>query len=269
MTGIIIRRGDVMQSRNGELQQRRDGSFAWKTATGAIRMLPGLRAAWTMGSFNQAGNQFDFSGQTRNLIYNGNPLYNYRGIAPFIRLDGTGDYLSRADEAALDITGTETYVATDARGLSMGCWVYPQVGSAEQAIIGKWNENAVNQRSYLIDLTAGDVFRARITSAGTAATIDTVTSSVSVSTAAWYFVEMTYDPSTRLAINVNGTIDENVAGIAASLHSGTADLNVGARDNGASVLFTGRVSLAWLCAMYHTDPLTQSIWHHTRALYGR
>jgi len=267
--GVTVRRGDVMRSRSGELQNRHDASFAWKTEIDLVRELPGLRGSWKMNSFDNTGALYGFSGQTRTLTYNGNPQYNYVGLVSFLWFDGTGDYLDRADEGALDITGTETTVATAARGLTMGCWVFPQSTGAEQAIIGKWNENGVNERSYLIDLTATNNFRARISTAGTAATIDSVTSSVTVTDSVWYYVEMTFDPSTRLAINVNGTIDELVAGVGASVYSGAANFVVGARDNGASALLTGRVSLAWLCAAYHTDTLTQAVYQHTRALYGR
>lgn len=261
-----------MRSRAGELQTRHDATFSWKTAINAVHNLPGLRGAWTMGSFDQAGDQYDLSGQGRTLGYNGNPTYSNAGLIPFLLLDGVGDFLDRADEAALDITGTETYIAGSRRGLTMGIWVYPTVVSAQQDIIGKWNTaGAVNQRSYMIRLLNTNVFQAMITLNGAAATLVTVNSTVAVSASQWYFVEMAYSPTARsnlLTINVNGTID-SVAAATASLHSGTANLVIGASDNGAANLLTGRVSLAWLCAMYHQSYQMQAVYQHTRALYGR
>ena len=85
--------------------------------------LPGLVGFWPMSSVQRStGNAYDLSGQTRTLTYNGNPTYNINNdFAPYIRLDGTGDFLSRADETDLDILGTETIYASTVRGLTLGC----------------------------------------------------------------------------------------------------------------------------------------------------
>jgi len=240
----------------------------------AILCTGGLRGCWPMAKFDASAGACSASGVT-TLDENGDCLYGIDGLAPYIQFDGTGDHLDRADDALLSITGTEAYVDAAWRGLTMGCWVYPQEVDSEQAVIGKWNENGVNHRSYLIDLTAGNVFRARISQSGAAATINTVTSTVSVAINTWYYVAMAFDPSTRLAINVNGTVDELLVGIQADVDDNDSEFNVGARDNGASAYLQGRVSLAWVCAMYHedgttpTDHVTQAIYHHSRAMYGR
>ena len=269
------RRARRVDDRATDFQRTYDTSFAWKTGIAAILCTGGVRGCWPMSSFSGAGDARDLSGNVQTLSEHDDCLYGIDGLAPYVQFDGDGDYLSRADESTLSITGTEIYVADAWKGLSMGCWVYPQEIDSEQAVIGKWNENAVDHRSYLIDLTAGNVFRARISQNGQAGTINTVSSTVDVVADAWYFVSMAFDPSTRLAINVNGTITETVAGIQADVDDNESEFNVGARDNGASVYLEGRVSLAWLCAMYHedgtdpTDHVTQALYHHTRALYGR
>ncbi|NJO31403.1 MAG: hypothetical protein HC874_30490 [Richelia sp. SL_2_1] len=66
------------------------------------------------------GNVYDLSGQGRTLTYNGNPTFNYTGLVPYVSLDGTGDFLSRADETDLDILGTETIYNSAVRGLTLG-----------------------------------------------------------------------------------------------------------------------------------------------------
>ena len=271
MIGTTNRQAAVMTSRGGELQTRHDAAFAWKTAVAAVLNLPGLRMAHTMGDIDAGPSIYNVGGQARGYTSNDDPTFGYAGLVPYCALDGTGDYLSRADEAPLDITGGETYVVAAQRGLSMGIWVYPTVVDATQDIIGKWNTNGVDERSYLIRLRNTNVFQGNISSAGTAATVTSVNSTVTVTADAWYFVELTYSPSGQsnlLTINVNGTVD-SVAANRASLHSGAANFIVGASDNGASNLLTGRVSLDWLCAMYHADYLTQAMYHHTRAMYGR
>ena len=269
------RRARRVDDRATDFQRTYDASFSWKTAVASILCTGGLRGCWPMSAFNASGDARDVSGNVQTLSESGDCLYGIDGLAPYVQFDGTADYLSRADESSLSITGTELYVAVAWRGLSMGCWVYPQEIGAEQAVIGKWNENTVDQRSYLIDLTATNFFRARISQNGTAATINTVTSTVAVTADTWYFVSMAFDPSARLAINVNGTMTETVAGIQADVDDNASAFVVGARDNGAAVPLEGRVSLAWLCAMYHedattpTDHVSQALYHHTRALYGR
>jgi len=107
--------------------------------------LPGLRGFWPMSSFNEAGNAYDMSEQGRVMTYNGNPLYNYDGVVPYVALDGIGDFLSRADEAGLDIIGTETYVDGAVHGLTLGGWFYfdNALGSNEK-LIAKWDTTAGN-----------------------------------------------------------------------------------------------------------------------------
>jgi len=267
---VQLRNDELIAMLRGEFQSRYEPNFAWKSQQAVIAGKHGLRGSWTAGAFDSNGDVYGAGtfGAGALLTYNGNPLFGLDDLVAYLELDGAGDYLSRVDSANLDITGTETYVKAADRGLTMGMWVYPQSVGALQAVIGKWNENGVNQRSYLIDLTAGNVFRARVSSAGTALTISSISSTVAVSADTWYYVEMMFDPSARLAINVNGTIDELVAGVAASIHSGTANFNVGAQDNGASNLLTGRTSAGWLCAMYHQDYFSQVSFEQTRAMYG-
>jgi len=268
------RRSRATDNRSTDFQRRYDPNFSWKTLQGVFSALPGLRAGWTMGAFDETGDVYGVStlGTGRILDYNGNPQFGAVGLAPYIALDGTGDYLNAPDDAGLDITGLETYVVAANSGLTMGCWVYPTSVAGVQAVMGKWDENGVDERSYLIDLN-GTAFRARISNDGTAGTLTTVSSTVTAAVNHWYCVQMSYDPSARLMISVNGTVTETVAGVIASLHPGSADLYIGTRDGGAALL-TGRVGMAYLTCMYYedattpTDHMTQSIFHHTRALYG-
>lgn len=253
----------------GDFQRRYEPNFAWKSAASSLIGLPGLRGTWTFGDIDAGPSVYNAGGQARGLTVAGNPTFGHDNLVPYCLLDGVGDYYSRADEAALDITGAETYIVPASRGLSMGIWVYPTVIGATQDIIGKWNTGP-DDRSYLIRLLNTNVFQVLVSSAGTLATVANTNSTVAVSANNWYFVEMTYSPtgqSNLLTINVNGTITSAAAGTA-SLHSGAADFVVGASDNGASNLLTGRVSLSWLCAMYHPDYLTEVIREQSRAMYG-
>lgn len=274
MIGTISRRSDVMRSRAGELQPRHDGSLAWKTAVSLIRNLPGLRGAWTMGSLDENGDQFDLSGQGRTLGYNGNPIYGYSSLIPVISLDGTGDYLNRADEAGLDILGTETYIGPVRRGLTFGGWFRPGRLTASEFLIGKGTTAAAASSYWIIfrGTVAGDPIRFAVSDGAANDTVD-VTLSTAPVVDEWLFACARYDPSTEIkvwAAQSDGLeSNTNAVGIPAALNNSNADFTIGAPSGAASALLQGYASLCFLCAMHLTDSLVSAIWHHTRALYGQ
>lgn len=238
------------------------------TFAGEFLGLPGLRGYWPMGAFDSSGNAIDQSGNARTLTYNGGapgPLYNYTTQGgPYIDLDGTGDYLSRADEAGLDILGTESYVATAVRGLTLGGWFYFDRLAADEHLLGKLG--ASGQFSYrIVKLVSGNVVRLAISGNGTAqSTVDTA----AVSTAAWYFIVGKYTPSTEIAIYLNGTETTATASIPASIFNSTAEFRIGQDNGGFSHLLDGRASNCFLCAMLLSDTAIDNIYQNTKASYG-
>jgi len=259
-----------MKSRSGELQNRYDPTFAWKSAVAALRTLPGLRGAWTMGSFDDGGDQYDLSGQGRTLGYNGNPTYGYNGLVPLLNLDGTGDYLNRADEGGLDILGTETYVAAGRRGLTLGGWFRFDRLTHAEFLIGKATTVTATSSYWLI--FRGDVANdpLRFVVSDGAAT-DQVDVQITPAVDTWTFVVGRYIPSTSIKVYASqGTLTDNTnaVGIPAALNNSGADFTVGAPSGAAASLLDGAASLCFLCAMYLTDAQIATIWHHTRALYG-
>mgnify|MGYP001562300049 CR=1 FL=1 len=149
--------------------------------------LPGLVGFWPMSSVQHStGNAYDLSGQARTLTYNGNPAYSYyNGLVAYIDLDGTGDYLSRADETDLDITGNKAIYTTGAAGLTVGGWFYNNANFAAggTGLITKWNSAGATTGSFMLyGLTTTPT--ALVTN-GTTNT--TQTSSETVATGAWYF----------------------------------------------------------------------------------
>lgn len=261
------RNDEMMDLLRSEYQGRYEPNFAWKSACSAFLALPGLHGFWPMSSLGSAGAAVDISGQGRELSYNGNPTYNYDGLMAYIDLDGTGDYLDINDSVALSITGTETYIDSAVRGLTFGCWTQTSVATTEQSIFGKWNSVGDN-RSYNLKTSAADRFQLQITNLGTLADIDAVNDSVDYDTGEWYFIVGRFDPSTAIYIDVNGRNTSNVAGIPASIFDSTADLVVGARNNGSADLYTGYVSCAFLCASFLSDAIVGALFEQTRAAFG-
>lgn len=222
--------------------------------------LTGLRGFWPMSAFASGGNAFDQSGNGRTLTYNGNPTYNYDSVVPYIDLDGTGDFLSRADEAGLDILGTETYVAAAARGLTMGGWFWSDATPAViSTLIAKYTFGVVY--SYRLAQFAADVVRFQVNSAAPVS----VTSSIALVKGAWHFLVVRFTPSIELAIFHDGVKTTNVVGVPASINNTNAPLVIGGTAGGGEL--DGRASLCFLCAAALSDMIIDSVLQRTRGAY--
>lgn len=223
----------------------------------------GLRGFWPMSAFSAIGDAFDQSGNGRTLTYNGNPTYNYDGLVPYIDLDGTGDFLSRADEAGFDIIGTETYVASAVRGLTLGGWFWTDsIAAGIKGLITKHDGATIAGSAYEINIST-----ATPTCVVHAAASHGASSSITVTTGTWNFILGRYTPSTEVAIFVNGTKDTNVAGIPASINNSAAPFNIGAF-NSTTLLLDGRASLCFLCAAALSDTIIDAAFQATRAAFG-
>lgn len=242
---------------------RNEPTVAWRSAAALLAALPGVRGAWTMGDFDESGNQHDLSGQGRTLWYAGNPQYGYTGLAPYLALDGTGDYLWRADEAGLDISGTESYVAAARRGLTVLAWVYQNAIGTAQAYVSKWG--GAGSYSYLLYKDASDYARFYISSDGAASVI--ATSTVTLDATTWYFLAGRLRPSAAVDVFVNDALVSNVAGPPASCYNSGANLTLGRLSTGGSSL-AGRLSMVALCACALSDTIINQVYHWTRRMYG-
>ncbi|KKM02127.1 hypothetical protein LCGC14_1787550 [marine sediment metagenome] len=247
-----------------DFQARNEPNFAWKSACSVFQALTGLRGSWPLSSFNEAGNAYDMSEQGRVLTYNGNPVYNYEGLIPYLDFDGTGDFLSRADEAGLDIIGTETFVAAAARGLTIGGWFAFDNLTREEALIGKWNTTG-NQRSYILEKMATDFVRFAVSVDGTAETV--VNDTVAVTTTDWFFAVGRFDPSAAMTLFINGRTIVGGAG-PATINNSNAQLNIGAHNNGAASLLDGKASMNFLCAAQLSNTIIDAMFEQTRSMYG-
>lgn len=269
---MTARRAGIIDARSGDFQRRYEPNFAWKSAASVLLAIPGLRGAWTLGDFDENGDQYDPNGQGRTLSYQGNPTYNYDGLAPYLDLDGTGDYLNRADEAGLDILGTETSVAAACRGLTLGLWFNPDRLTAQEFLIGKAT-GVTATSSYWLEFrgdVANDPVRFTVSDGAAVDTVDVA--SVVDATSEWYFAAGRYDPGAEIKAYVGHggvlSTNTNLVGIPAALNNSGADFTIGSFSGGASYL-DGQVSLAFLSGMYLSDTIVASIYQQIRALFGQ
>jgi hypothetical protein len=248
---------------SAQFQRRWEAGFAWTSACGAMLALPGLRGFWPMSAFDGGGGANDYSGQARTLTYNGNPTYNYSGLAPYIDLDGTGDYLSRVDEVGTSIVGTETYVAAGIRGLTIGGWFNLDSVALGPALIGKWGVTAASG-AYMIFLVANNTLQFLIEDA--AGATDGV--NATVQTSLWYHIVGRYIPSLQIDIWVDGIATINAVGIPAALRDNAIDFRIGAYGAPVGNYMDGRASMCFLCTTALSDAHIMALYHKTKALYG-
>lgn len=230
--------------------------------------LCGLRGFWPMSAFGSGGTCYDQSGNGRTLTYNGNPVYGYDGQAPYIRFDGTGDYLGRADEAGLDITGTETYVLAGQRGLTLGGWFWPENAVSGQYLMSKWAGGG--NLSYALILSgnvAGDPVAFYISDDG--AGFDNVASVTGYTTSTWHWVVGRFndaDTGEELAAWLDNE-KTTVTTARNAIFSGAAPFNISGFNNG-SALYTGRASFCFLCAAALSDETISFLREQTKVMYG-
>ena len=263
----IQKRNDEMVNLLGaDFQRRHEGGFAWRTACSMFQALPGLRGFWPMSAFDSSGNAYDQSGHGHTLTYNGNPRYDFDGLAPYIRFDGTGDYLSRADEADLDILGTETYVAAGHRGITLGGWFRPENVTNTMSLISKW---APANFSYILQAdgaAGGDPVIFYMSDDG--ANTSSASSTTGFSANEWQFMAGRFNDALtgkELAVWLNDEMT-SAASARASIFNGNADFNISGNNSGSNLL-TGRASMCFLCAVALHDSTVWNIYQQTRALF--
>jgi hypothetical protein len=253
---------------NRGVQRRATEEQPLQAVAAPFLSLPGLRGFWSLGAFDESGNAFDMSGNARTLTYNGNPTYTHTataGTVPNLILDGTGDYLSRADEAGLDITGTEAYVVSTRRGLTLGGWFrFANAAGSSEGMLTKDNEGA--QRSYRLSRATTGAVRFSVSSDGTSS-YTTASSTAVPAVDTWTFVAGRFVPSTSVDVWANAEKTSTTTSVPASVFSGSANLLIGGFSGGGNLL-TGRVSLCFLCATALQDATIAQLYQRTRGAFG-
>lgn len=224
---------------------------------GMFQGLPALRGFWPVSSVDQTGAVYDLSEQNRTLSNQGGPAYSvWNDLIPYYDLNGTTQYLNRADEAGLDVTGN----------LTTGGWFWTDDLTAAQGLSVKGDGVTAantNWELFFRGDVAGDPVQLNVSSgAGTT----TINSTNTPGSGVWFFAVGRYTPSTELAVNLNGIWTRNTTAIPASINNSTAMFALGSRN--AAVLLNGRVCLGFLCAWALSDDLVSTLFNRTRPLFG-
>lgn len=215
-----------------------------------------LRGLWPMASITETPTVIDASGQGRTLSFNGTvPLGLYNDLMPYVEFNGTTGFLSRADEAGLDIVGT----------LTLGGWFWADSGAGIGALMSKYG-SAVANRSYFLRYTGSNTFQFGI---GNGVGDTTVVSAAGTGTTdAWHFVVGRYSPSAEVAVFVDGTWYRNTTSIPGAIVNGAAQLEIGRLNVTNGQYLDGRAGLCFLSAAALSDTFVSYLWNRSRVLFG-
>lgn len=212
-----------------------------------------LRGYWPMSSITETPTVIDMSGQGRALTFNGTANISvYNDLVPYIALNGTTGFLSRPDEAGLDITGT----------LTLGGLVRVTSGAAIGAFMSKYGSVVAN-RSYYLRYTGSNTFQFGIGDG----VGDTTVSSQAIALDEWHFVLGRFSPSTSVAIFVDGTWTTNTTAVPAAIVSGAANLEIGRLNVVNGQLLAGDVGACFLSADTQSDNLVNDTFARSRPIW--
>lgn len=232
----------------------------WTEVIAGFQAIPGLVGFWPMSSIQRStGNVYDLSGQGRTLTRNGNS-YGIENLVPYANFNGTTDFLSRADETDLDITGTEGYYASP--GLTFGGWFYANAGSSNAGLITKRTGGGGNF-SYYLRLTGTDDVTFTVSSNGTIETAITIFNVMP--TSRWTWCVGRFIPNNFMRLFVNDRFSTISA--PASIFAGAGVFNIGAYDSSAG-FFSGRATLCFLSANALSDSIINGLYQRSRLLFG-
>ena len=242
-----------------------DAVYTWGRAISMLTMIPAVRAAWSMSAVGSSGLAVDVTGYGRHLSAGNTPTYNSSSLIPYVSLNGTSQYLSRANEAAMQITGGEGYVASGLRGMTFGAWVnFAGNAASHDTIAGRWL-GSTNRSWVFYRFQTTKEIEIIISSDGNALSA-TATSTATIDDGTWVFLVCRYDPSTSLRVYINGELDgEDSSSVPSSMFAGTASFIIG--QNNSTSYMEGDVSMAFYAACAIPLDTLFALYEHTRGFY--
>jgi len=229
-----------------------------------IMALPGIRGAWPLSSFDDVGDAYDVSGQGRTLTNNNAVGYGYEGVIPYALFsDGAPpEYLSRADEPGLDVSGAEAVVVPGAKGMTVGgLFYFESLGADEQYCIAKYV--ATDNGSWRIKIdNAASVVRGWVTNTGVNYSCGL---GLTLTTQTWNFIVLRFTPSTEIKLWVNTLTQKDTTGIPANIDGSACAFTIGA-DGVGDYGLDGRASHAFYSACSLSDTIIEAMYYALRGI---
>ena len=179
---------------------------------------------------NNANNNVFLDGSTNNFAITRNGNATQGTFSPFSKsgwsnyFDGTGDYLSVAENAALELGSSD---------FTIEFWYYPVAEQGLDALVTKGWPTVYGSFLIAQSFTAGRIDLFASTNGSSWDVADTVALGTGISLNAWHHVVMTRRGNT-LGLFVDGVRGNTVDVTAKSLHNNTYNLTIGASVTGSN-----------------------------------
>jgi hypothetical protein len=214
--------------------------------------LPGLYEYYPMGIRDGMGQVMEHGSGGPKLAETGSCPTGYDGNS-FVHLGNGTNYLSNTIPGVID--GTETWISSSMRGLTIGGWVMADSTPASLAgIVSRWGTTP--NRGYALEWLSTN--KVRFVMSGTGANAVLVESAVRP-ISAWTFIVGRFTPSTEVAVFVDGDKDVNTTAIPASIYASTQDFEIGRVEANNSYILHGKVRDVFVCAAALSDELIEEI----------
>lgn len=251
-----------------EFLRRNDLVNRWGNIISSYLALPGLRFFAPMSVVGASGQAVDLA-LGNNLSNNNNAQFSYLSLQPFCAYNGSTEYHSITDNAAHDIIGSEAYIGSSVRGLTMGMWVQARdlPGVSSRRLFSKGTTTG-NARAYALR-QGSDVWTFGVS--GTGANDFPASDDTEFIVDTWYFLAGRFDPSTEVKLYVGRstgiTSFTNTSSIPATLNNSATGLAVGGQADGTG--FSNiRASMCFISAMALDDHFIFSLFEQSRIPFG-
>lgn len=218
--------------------------------------LPGLRAFWPLSAYTSANVYADQSGNGKGITAQaGATPAVYNSLIPTVAFNGGATaYLTRANEADLQITGAVT----------VGGWFFFTNLTNAAGLLSKTGGSANN--AYWMYAPSGNV-PVQFGIGNGAANIH-ASSAANATNGVWHFAVGRYTPSTELACFLDNQKGTLTAGVYAAINAGVDAFEIGRVFNSATGTINGNGALCFLCAAALSDTLLAYLWQRSRGMFG-
>lgn len=214
--------------------------------------IPGLVGYWPMG-MRSAGSVIEHSGSGFDLTQTGVCPTSYDGNS-FTHL-GNGTNYAWSTAAQLGISGTQTWISSSIRGLTVGGWFMVDTSPATSSgLISK--DAPAPQRGYILAVDTAD--KPNFSASGTGAALVTATAQA-VTIGTWNFIVGRFTPSTEVAVFLNADKSVNTTAVPSSQFSSSQAFEIGRFFADNNRVIHGKARDVFISAAALSDALIEEI----------
>jgi len=215
--------------------------------------LPGLLGYWPMSIVDFLGNAKDHSGASSDLARIGAPTFNYDGDS-YVQCGVATDYLA-GSTSAQTVIGTEVWMASGLRGLTLGGWFkIDVVPTLTSGLVTKGGGTPNRGYELILDTSNQPTFTVSID--GTA-TVQVLGSAIGV--ASWVFIVGRFTPSSELALFIDQVKTTNTTSIPATINVNAQPFEIARRLNTNTRITECKVRDCFLAASVLSDAAIESV----------